>query len=370
MQIWFILIFILFLVAALEVIGGRGYCIVGNSKTVLVKQAEKKFATLSGLLYFYAAFFLAFLAVFSFKTGRDWEAYIQMFNNAESMLKHGSVERGYIWINHFFKKLGFSYWTLRSVLLIFCTFVMFRSFYKRSDFPCYTLALYFCLYYFATDFAQTRQYLAMAVLILGSDFIKRRKLLQWILLIALAMQFHITAICAFPLYFTDRFRIKTWFAFLALFGCLVMNLLGLDFIWGVMDLVSELGFVPERILRLLDFYRNSDEYNKQAEFSSGIGLIVRYSFYFLVVFLYYVKYRNKKIEEFCVLNFLIGVLFESMGRNFSQFSRIGNYYFLVGGGLFAYNILPKSVRFFKRLDFIRILFSVSWLLFIFLNLAI
>ena len=44
----------------------------------------------------------------------------------------------------------------------------------------------------------------MEILICGQVFIKNEKLFLWIAVIALAVQFHVTAVCAFPLYFTNR----------------------------------------------------------------------------------------------------------------------------------------------------------------------
>ena len=362
MTIWYILILVLFILVALEVAGLNQYSALGEYRYL-----SKGNLTLNKLIFIFIACVLTFLSAFRFETGRDWSAYIRMFNNAEQLFETGSVERGYIAINLFFRKIGLSYWTMQACILLFCSYCLYGEFYKKSSYPLYTLAIYFCLYFFSNDLAQTRQYLAMSVLILCWRFVEKKKFVFWVIAIIFAMQFHITAITAFPLYFTNRIKIKPWFSIFMLLGCFFINVFALDLIWKIIEFTVTIKILPDRVASILQYYINSDIYNKQAEYSSGLGLLVNYVFYFIVLFLYYVKYKNKKIDESCVFNFLIGILFSSMGRNFSQFSRIGNYYMLCGGGILTYNIIPESFVFFKKIDVARFGISLLWILFLLYN---
>lgn len=63
----------------------------------------------------------------------------------------------------------------------------------------------------AGSFGAIRQYLAAAVLFAGHRYIYRRKLLRWIIVIIIAMQFHRTAIVMLPVYFiaTQKINIRT-----------------------------------------------------------------------------------------------------------------------------------------------------------------
>lgn len=362
MLIWYIIILTLFILASLEVAGMNRISVFGNNC-----ELSNEIFTFNKLVFIYVACILAFLSAFRYETGRDWENYIRVFNEAEEMLKTGSIETGYIALNWAFKDAGLSYWCMQACILLFCSWCLFRSLYRKSSYPLYTLAIYFCLYFFSNDLAQTRQYIAMSVLILGLGFIEKKKFMFWLLIVILAMQFHITAITAFPLYFTNRIKIKPWQTFVILLGCLFLNLFGLELIWKVMEFTVNIKLLPDRIDSILWNYMHSSEYNKQAEYSTGLGLLLQYGFYCVVLFLYYVKYQNKRVNESFILNFLIGVLFSALGRNFSQFSRIGNYYILCGGGIFAYNIIPESFIFFKKVDVFRGLISLLWLLFLMYN---
>lgn len=362
MTIWYIIILTLFILASLEVAGMNRISVFGNNC-----ELSNEIFTFNKLVFIYVACILAFLSAFRYETGRDWENYIRMFNEAEEMLKTGSIETGYIALNWAFKNAGLSYWCMQACILLFCSWCLFRSLYRKSSYPLYTLAIYFCLYFFANDLAQTRQYIAMSVLILGLGFIENKKIVFWFLTVILAMQFHVTAITAFPLYFTNRIKIRPWQTFVILLGCLFLNLFGLELIWKVMEFTVSVKLLPDRINSILWDYMQSSVYNKQTEYSTGLGLLVRYSCYFFVLFLYQIRCKNKTIKETIVLNFLIGILFSALGRNFSQFSRIGNYYILCGGGIFAYNLIPESFVFFKKADVFRMLVSLLWLLFLIYN---
>lgn len=362
MTIWYIIILTLFIFASLEVAGMNRISVFGNNC-----ELSNEIFTFNKLVFIYVACILAFLSAFRYETGRDWENYIRMFNEAEEMLKTGSIETGYIALNWAFKNAGLSYWCMQACVLLFCSWCLFRSLYRKSSYPLYTLAIYFCLFFFSNDLAQTRQYIAMSVLILGLGFIEKKKFMFWLLIVILAMQFHITAITAFPLYFTNRIKIRPWQTFVILLGCLFLNLFGLELIWKVMEFTVSVKLLPDRINSILWGYMQSSVYNKQAEYSTGLGLLVRYSCYFFVLFLYQIRCKNKTIKETIVLNFLIGILFSALGRNFSQFSRIGNYYILCGGGIFAYNLIPESFVFFKKADVFRMLVSLLWLLFLIYN---
>lgn len=359
MTIWYIIILTLFIFASLEVAGMNRISVFGNHH-----ELSNEVFTFNKLVFIYVACVLAFLSAFRFETGRDWENYIRMFNEAEERLKTGTIEKGYIALNWAFKNAGLSYWCMQACILLFCSWCLFRSFYRKSTYPLYTLAIYFCLYFFSNDLAQTRQYIAMSVLILGLVFIEKKKFVFWFLTVILAMQFHVTAITAFPLYFTSRIKISPWQTFVILLACLFLNLFGLELIWKVMEFTVNIKLLPDRINSILWNYMQNSEYNKQVEYSTGLGLLLQYGFYFIVLLLYYARYQDKRISESFVLNFLIGILFSALGRNFSQFSRIGNYYVLCGGGVLAYNIIPESFIFFKKADVFRMLVSLLWLLFL------
>lgn len=364
MVVWYVLIVVLFLVASIEVSTA--------TKNILWDQTigfynQNQIMNRKQLIFIIIATVITLLAAFRFESGRDWGNYLDIFNNAEKYLQTGEIERGYLWINIVFRNIGLSYWIVQCCIILLCGISLHMYIYKKSPFMLYTLALYFYLFYFSLDLAQTRQYMAIAILLWGTKFIKKRKVILWILTVVIAMQFHITALMALPLYFTEKIKIKPWMAGCIFIFCVMVNLFGLSVIWKLMYFTTKMSFLPERILYRLNVYMNHAQYNKQLPIT--MGLIADYCFYAIVVFLYVLNYKNKKIDDSYILNFLISVFFFSMGRNFSQFSRLSDYYMLCGGGIFAYNIFPSSVYFLKKkYEITGIIGSILFLVFLIASL--
>ena len=351
MTIWYFVLALLFIFSTLEVCG---------QKNVFVARR----VSFNLIVFFYLSFFLLLLASLRFETGRDWENYLHMYryDNPENSF----TESGYIRMNVFFRNLNLGdkgFYLMQFVVMTFCCGVIYRNIYENNDFPIFILLVYFTSYFFSVELAQTRQHIAMAVLICGNRFIRDKKFILWVLVVIFAMQFHITAIMAFPLYFTDRIGLANPIVFILLFLALVLNLAGFNLVWTMLNIAVNLSFIPERIARIMKSYMNSDIYGQQGQYSTGLGLLCRYVFYFVFTFLWMLKNKDER-KKYHITNFLIAVYFTSLGRNFDQFSRIANYYFICGKGLSLYNTLPSSIKFFKKLDVTRFTLVTFYSLFI------
>lgn len=316
------------------------------------------------ILFILNAIFLYFLAAFRFETGRDWQNYIRYFNECASslVLVGGDVvgfEPGFAKLNQFFKIYTNDFYAMQVVIISFSTLVIFRNIYKTSGFPLFSLLMYVLLFYFKTDMAQTRQHIAMAILICGRRFWIEKKLFPWVLVVITAMMFHISALVAFPLYFTSRIIIKNKMSVCLFCFAVFVTYFGSSFVSIMLFLIGKLPFIPARIAFLLIRYT---ERLAVARFSSsGLGILGRYAFIALIVLIYVFK-KDKK-QTFFFFNFLIAVIFNAMGQNFQEFSRIANYYFICGGGLYSYNLLIDSKIFFKKIDCIRYFVCVSFIVF-------
>ena len=82
-------------------------------------------------------------------------------------------------------------------------------------------------------------------------------------MIALAMMFHVSAIMAFPLYFTYKIRIDKKIAWVLFFVYLIVYLFGLAFVLGMLNFVVKLPFVPSRIALIGGVYLASKTYGLQ-----------------------------------------------------------------------------------------------------------
>ena len=325
--------------------------------------------SLDKLCYIYLSIFLCLIAAVRFETGADWQNYQFIFRTSLQKEAAFGVESGFFLLNKFFKKSFDSFYLQQVVINSFCAFCIFRNFYRRSDYPIFTLLLYILFsYFFTTDMAQTRQHIAMAICCLGYKFTEQKKIIPWIVIVILAMQFHVSAILAFPLYFTNRIQISSVKAFLLLFFAIFIVLFGLSLVRAIVELIMYLPFIPKRLSVILQRYFYSKTEGQFSEFSSGLGFWGRYLFYFAIATLFLLR---KKVPEqkYFFLNFLIAVILQAMGRNFDQFSRVANYYLICGSGLCAYNIFPDSKSFFKKVSNLRLFFCFIFLCFTFLTFS-
>lgn len=328
--------------------------------------AVKKYS-LDKIIFIYIAFFLFCIAAFRYKTGRDWTGYIYYFNNCLAKKSSFNFESGFVLLNKFFKKNFDSFYLMQFCTMIFCCYCTYKSFSKRSAYPIFTLFLYFAMYFLQTDMAQTRQHIAMAIILCGMQFIENKKIILWGGCIILAMQFHITALLAFPLYFTANRKVSVKFCVVLFIASIFITFFGLNIIRAMLALVTKLSIVPERIRIIGNSYLNSKIYGQQGQFGSGLGFLVRYAFIALMIFFYKLISKKSDTGNYYFLNFFIALIFQAMGRNFDQFSRIANYYLICGGGLCAYNLLLDAKKFFRKTEVLKIAMCAVFVLFMLYN---
>lgn len=258
------------------------------------KISISKKISMEKLCYIYISITLCLIAAFRFQTGRDWSHYIFFFKH--SLTREIPVEQGYMLVNKIFKRYTNSFYLQQFCINSFCSFCIFRLFYRESEYPLFTLLMYVLLnYFFTTDMAQVRQHIAMAILCCGLNFIKEKKMLHWMLLIVLAMQFHITSFLAFPLYFTNRIKISAKTAFVFLLVAVFITLFGYKLVRGIVEIVMLLPFIPKQLGTTLQRYYTSKTEGQFLEMSSGLGYWGRYVFYMAMILL--VGVGKKKYRE-------------------------------------------------------------------------
>lgn len=248
-------------------------------------------------------------------------------------------------------------------LALFTSTVIFKNIWKNGMFPFFQLFIYFSSNYFSIGFEIVRQGIAIAILILGTKFIAEKKMLLWLAVVLLAMQFHISAIVAIPLYFTTYKSISMKFAVVLLISSFIIRMFGNAFVRASLIVIGMLPFVPARITNLIYVYTSmNSKHGVFTETNTGLGIIVLYMVYSFIVFLCYLNHKNKSKEIF-LFNFLGYLLINAVGRNVSIINRLSLYYFICGNGMFAYNALIERNRFYKKLDIMRILIVCVFLLF-------
>lgn len=144
--------------------------------------------------------------------GYDTEVYNIIYQNTPNSFREAyfsqtflvvGIERGYIFVNSLFKQLGFTFNEFLLIIGVISSTLIGLLFRKYSKYVFFTILIFLTkgyLYYF---FTAQRQVLAMAICWLSLEFIVKRKLIPFILLVLIASQFHSSAlffIIVYPLY--------------------------------------------------------------------------------------------------------------------------------------------------------------------------
>ncbi len=255
--------------------------------------------------------------------------------------------------NILFSEMGFWFgtWILsrlfsNSVWYVFLTtaFILFgviRFIYKNSEDVMLSLIMFITLGLFTFCMNGLRQALAMTICLFAYEFVKKKKLFPFLLVISLAVMFHKSAIFALLLYFTSqlRFNFKSGVLFVAI---------SLIFIYFAQEIVVVADALFDK------------EYSEEITASGGyIALMI----YLLVIgfgFLFAQKqFQNQESIGVLYLSILGAIIFLMRFIFSSGYERI-SYYFLY----YLCILFPIELKAFenKSQDIIRIIFIALCLL--------
>ncbi len=146
--------------------------------------------------------------------GIDTENYYDYYTtNAERdfsyLLENDVRERGYVFIQILFNKLGIGFVGFNMGYAIFNFCVVSRLIYKHSKMPWLSYFLYFCFSFYMLSFTMIRQTLAMSIVILAVMTDKNEgfwSFVKFALIVYIASLFHSSAIVAIPLWFVKKLK--------------------------------------------------------------------------------------------------------------------------------------------------------------------
>lgn len=113
-----------------------------------------------------------------------------------------------------------------------------RFIHKNSVDPPLSLTIYMCLTMFTFNMNGMRQAMAMSTCLLAFEFAKSRKLIPFVLTVCMAMLFHKTAMCFFPVWFLPIMKNKTGSWLFYVFGLAVCLLFVNEVIDGYYQLTG------------------------------------------------------------------------------------------------------------------------------------
>lgn len=262
-------------------------------------------------------------------------------------IKAFDMEIGYvisIWfLSHIFRDPQFLF--ICSGLLMAISICRFL--YKNSVDSILSMTMYFTLGLWGFMVQGTRQAIAMSICLFAIEFCKERKLIPFLLLVFLAMQFHASAIIFIVVYFFSWLKMNLK-SYLLVTGCAVIAIFSLDEIFG-----------------LINFLMN-EEYGSGVIESSGGGFISAL-IYLLILMATIFLLQNESVDETKITLFfymtLCGFILFMMRYSVNTIMQRAAYYFM-----FAQMALLPSVM--KKTQGIIRLFSTTIVIVLCLGIAV
>lgn len=166
-----------------------------------------------------AALFMIAVAGLRYETGGDWDVYTQFFGEFPSFgrligkpseLLLQPVEEGFVLLCALIKSLGGTVQHLFFVVAAINITLIACALPKYTKYPVVGLLCYYDILYFNLEMIYIRQATAVALCFFALQYIEKRKILPYLLLILLACTFHRVAVLMLPLYFVLRYKIPVW----------------------------------------------------------------------------------------------------------------------------------------------------------------
>ena len=244
----------------------------------------------------------------SMALGYDTESYVQYFNRFRNISLEESLkwqfEPGYILLNK-----GIGYFTddgqiFLSVLSFFTLIPIFYLMWNHSENPLLSLFIFVSVGNLFSSYAALRQWCAVAVLTWGFQFIVKRRMIPFLVTVALGYTFHQSALFVLPLYFLYPMKI-TRQKLLLCAAASVGTLLLADQIMKVMNLFARL------------------ETNMNT--NGGYILLIVYWGLVIVIEMFATPIENGKYTKLMYMALLYSAIVQPMCLVYSSFARIHLY---------------------------------------------
>lgn len=203
----------------------------------------------------------------------------------------GYTEFGFYFLGVIVKTFSDNY-TVYFLFVAGLTWLLYFRYYKKYCLlPLMGITVYVARFYLGRDFMQIRECLAIPIVLLASKYLIERKFWMFILFIAIAYQFHHSALFGVPLYFLYWFHFKQKHIY-----------------WGLAIAYLIAVFLGPNIK---EYVQSSDFFNNMAysyvregsekAFAAGIGNpMIYYQSFLLLTFTFFEK-RFKSIPDYYFL---------------------------------------------------------------------
>lgn len=222
--------------------------------------------------------------------GADYQQYFHYYNEIKPFNFDSEVanrfEFGFFLIASILKYLHAGspvfFAVISTIILINVLIISYRF---KGDLAI-TLFIYFCLFYLHQNFNIIRHGLMISFTWLAFSYAKERKLLIFILLIAIAFTFHKIAIFFLPFYWLLKVDLKRWQAILFLAIASVFYFY--DVITAILLRIIPSGDILYKLVYYKDYYYAT--YGNTSKYSITLGIL-----FYLFILIWFIL-RKKKID--------------------------------------------------------------------------
>ncbi|OUP49747.1 EpsG family protein [Lachnoclostridium sp. An181] len=248
----------------------------------------------------------------AYYTGGDYATYVQYFQKIRLGIDI-DTDIAYYLINRFVIAIGGEFQLVYFIVCFIGYGLLLLCVKKFSDNYALTLFLYFAYaYFFRFGMNLIRQFIAVMLVFLAYEYIEKRKLILFTILIILATSFHFSAIIIWPFYFILNRKLKLSFFLMIAMVCIPFN-------FKFQEIMTFL------FAKFKPSYLTSNYITRT--FSWDIAFILCHIIALGIVFLYY-DYLQTNIKNRIMINALyIGIIISTLACWLPEYKRFA-YYFL------------------------------------------
>ena len=266
----------------------------------------------------FIVFVVIFLLAFSYQMGTDWLNYQYFYDDDVPNIKLNNLfsnfqfmfssEKGFVLLNILFYNLGFNYELFTGIVIGSCLFLILNFIEKKSDNFYFSFFLSIVMFLFGYSLEPVlRQLIALALIITGFKYIEKRCFFKYLLIIILAVQFHLSAFIAIFFYFLEKIKLNKKRAFLIFIGIYILILF-------LFNIFLELSHIFPKLLKYEYYFFSS--YYGLARSRTILGelyhIIIIVIYGYIIFYSYNFSPRKKNYIKNMALFYIIIYYFNNM----------------------------------------------------------
>lgn len=223
-------------------------------------------------------FILSFISAFrGNEVGTDTDSYIDIFMFYVIGASDPHTETGFALLNQFISYISDTPQAIIIATSILINLGFMHFIYRNSKNIWLSVYLYITLFYYFFSFNLVRQFIAMSIILFAWNFLKKGKIIRFILIVLIASTFHTTALISLLLIFVYLGRKSTK----------LITLITISTVVAIFSTNAIFNFIVQLFPRYYGYYDASNQD------TGGIMPIVLYSVIFISLYLTREKQNNE-----------------------------------------------------------------------------